>query len=46
VGVLANREVIQALETLTHFNNMTNGSLFGAAGFGQVSDLVEVPPHP
>ncbi len=42
VGVLANREVIQALETLTHFNNMTNGSLFGAAGFGQVSDL-EVP---
>jgi len=36
VGVLANREVMQALETLTHFNNMTNGSLFGAPGFGQM----------
>ena len=36
VGVMANREVMQALNTLAHFNNMTNGSLFGA-GFGQVS---------
>ena len=35
VGVLANREVMQALNTLHHFNQMTNGSLFGAApGFG------------
>jgi hypothetical protein len=35
VSVLANREVMQALTTLAHFNNMTNGSLFGTA-FGQV----------
>lgn len=39
VGVLANREVMQALNTLAHFNNMTNGSLFGA-GFGQVSEAI------
>jgi hypothetical protein len=37
VSVLANREVMQALTTLAHFNNMTNGSLFGTA-FGQVGN--------
>jgi len=29
LGPIANREVMQALNTLAHFNNMTNGSLFG-----------------
>jgi len=29
LGPVANREVMQALNTLAHFNNMTNGSLFG-----------------
>jgi len=29
LGPMANREVMQALSTLAHFNNITNGSLFG-----------------
>ena len=36
-GPMANREVVQALNTLAHFNNMTNGSLFGGGGYNQVS---------
>lgn len=34
-GPMANREVMQALNTLAHFNNMTNGSLFGG-GYSQM----------
>jgi len=35
LGPVANREVMQALNTLAHFNNMTNGSLFGG-GYNQM----------
>lgn len=35
-GPMANREVVQALNTLAHFNNMTNGSLFGGGGYNQM----------
>lgn len=35
LGPQANREVMQALNTLAHFNNMTNGNLFGG-GYNQM----------
>ena len=40
-GAAANREVMQALATLSHFNNITGGNLFGEGGYaGGVSSLV------